>query len=464
MATADMSEHGSEQGGEHAAGQAQVLAAASAVNSAQWRRLLLDHAMALRRSLLAGEREPKGAMCTDPAARALVNKALGERALEAVRIVETYTIGAATIEAGEYPVTIPALSGRAAPPEFAARLNIILNALEPLAAAEGPRSQRQPTAIQSDLWQLLYKVRESAEMAYARELDLVELDRRILFLLQNAGPLVPADISGGVGVDKAQVSRSVKRLLEIKMVERDQLRSPLQLTRKGQSHAERLLRLAELRNRELTFDIGDEELEGFFAGIDKLLDQAVLLYDQERRLGLAAETTPFPRPGAAVESESRSGDRIVLDRSRIISPLMTLSSYFSRSGSLTFKRLTGLSNFEAWVLNEIGMESPIDWNELVERLDRDHSQAGRTVNALVERGLVLRQGKPGRRNGCFSPSAEGKRLYQVIQDASRQRSDFLLAPLSGDEREAFLGTFDKIRRNAVVQLERERAFEALGQG
>ncbi len=441
--------------------------------AAPWRRLLLEHAVALRRSILSGEREPKGSLCVDPGLRALVNKALGPMALEAVRIVEAYTIGAATSEAGEYPVSVTPMAatvaGRAAPPEFAARLNIILNALEPLAEASsrsgaqsGEHPAREPSVIQSDLWQLLYKVRESAEMAYARELDLVELDRRILFLLYNVGPLVPADISSAVGVDKAQVSRSVKRLLEIKMVEREQLRAPLRLTRKGQGHSERLLRLAELRNRELTFDIADDELVGFFAVIEKLLDQAVLLYEQERKLGTGSETVPFPRPGAAVESESRAGERIVLDRSRIISPLMTLSSYFSRSGALMFKRLTSLSNFEAWVLNEIGMGSPIDWNQLVARLDRDHSQAGRTVNALVDRGLVLRQGKPGRRNGCFSPSDEGERLYQVIQDASRQRSGFLLAPLSQDERTHFLATFDKIRRNAVVQLERERAFEAMG--
>ena len=40
---------------------------------------------------------------------------------------------------------------------------------------------------------------------------------------------------------------------------------------------------------------------------------------------------------------------------------MTLSSYFSRSGALAFKRLTGLSTFEAFVLSEIGMDPPIDW-------------------------------------------------------------------------------------------------------
>lgn len=379
-------------------------------------------------------------------------------AVEAVRIVEAYVIGTSATERAMANGSKP----RPAPPEFSARLGIILNGLEPVRDAEGV-GKTTGSVIQSDLWQLLYKVRESAEMAYARELDLVELDRRILFLLHNVGSLVPADIASAVGVDKAQVSRSVKRLLELKMVERDQLRSPLALTRKGLTHAERLLRLADLRNRELTFDIGDAELARFFAVIDRLLEQAVLLYEQERHMSHGPESAQFPRPGAAVESDSGgTGERIVMDRSRIISPLMSLSSYFSRSGSLTFKRLTGLSNFEAWVLNEIGLAPPIDWNVLVDRIDRDHSQAGRTVNALIERGLVQREGGPGRRHGRFTPTEEGARLFNVIQEASRQRSAFLLGPLSQAEREEFLATFDKIRRNAVIQLERERAYEELG--
>jgi len=137
---------------------------------------------------------------------------------------------------------------------------------------------------------------------------------------------------------------------------------------------------------------------------------------------------------------------------------MTLSSYFSRSGALAFKRLTGLSTFEAFVLSEIGIAPPVDWAELVRALARDHSQAGRTVQALIERGLVRREGKPGRRHGRFFPTSEGARLHEVIHEAGRQRSAFLLAPLPADQRARFLGTFDKIRRNAVAQLERERAF------
>lgn len=422
-----------------------------------WRLALLDHAGNLRSEVLKSG--PASALSFEmtPQMLAVVEGALGPMSQEALRIIEAYTLGSVAVSDVK-----DGGAGKPQPPEFSARLNIILNGIEPTVFAS-ENEPRSPAIIQSELWQLLYKVRESAEMAYARELDLVELDRRILFLLHNIGPLVPAEISTAVGVDKAQVSRSVKRMLEIKMIEREQLRSPLKLTRKGREHSERLLRLADLRNRELTFDIGDEELEKFFVVIEKLLDQAVVLYEQEREYNYTQEMRQFPRPGAAVESESRSEgcEKIVLDRSRLISPLMTLSAYFSRSGSLTFKRLTKLSNFEAWVLNEIGRDPPLAWDALVNRIDRDHSQAGRTVNALLKRGLIVREGKPGRRHGRFSPSYEGQKLFELIQDASRKRSAFLLAPLSQFERDSFLTTFDKIRRNAVVQLERERAFEEL---
>ena len=137
--------------------------------------------------------------------------------------------------------------------------------------------------------------------------------------------------------------------------------------------------------------------------------------------------------------------------------MLTLSAYFSRSGALAFKRLTGLSSFEAFVLSEIGLNPPIDWGTLVAALARDHSQAGRTVTALMERGLVEREGKPGR----LFPTEEGARLFEVIHEAGRQRSAFLLAPLAAEQRARFLATFDKVRRNATSQLDRERAFAEL---
>jgi DNA-binding MarR family transcriptional regulator len=377
---------------------------------------------------------------------------LGPLADDALKIVDAYARGAAK----------PAEATRP-PAEFGSRLEIILNGLEAALGSGAGRPQsatEAPHLIQSELWQILHKVRESAELSYSREHDLIELDRRILFLLQGSGPLVPAEISGSVGVDKAQVSRSVKRLLELGLVEREQIRAPLRLTREGEAVGKRMLRLADLRNRELTIDISEDELSHFYDTVEVLLERAMALYEQERELAQAQGARSGEQPGKG--AEVRPGEKIAVDRTRIISPLMTLSAYFSRSGALAFKRLTGLSTFEAFVLSEIGMTPPIEWAALVHALARDHSQAGRTVKALIDRGLVEREGKPGRRHGRFYPSEAGSRLHKVIHDAGRQRSDFLLAPLAADQRARFLATFDKIRRNAGAQLERERAFAELG--
>ena len=410
---------------------------------AEWRDALRRHADSLWRG--------DGG---DPQARGALTQRLGPLADDVLQIVEDYARGA---------------RGRGSLSDktdaFEARLELILNGIEatlgPIKTDESV-SEAPPHMIQSELWQLLRKVRESADLAYAREQYLIELDRRILLLLQDREAMVPADISSAVGVDKAQVSRSVKRLLELRLVERDQIRAPLNLTRDGERLGRRLNRMAELRNRELTIDISDDELSEFYDTIEILLDRAVALYEQERGLAQSTARGREDRSGSiANEREYVAGEKIAIDRSRVVAPLMTLSSYFSRSGSLAFKRLTGLSSFEAFVLSEIGMDPPIEWGALVSGLARDHSQAGRTINSLMERGLIVREGKPGRRHGRFRPSSDGFRLHAVIHEAGRQRSAFLLSPLAADQRARFLATFDKIRRNAISQLERERAFAEL---
>lgn len=413
--------------------------ASKANRPANWRAALRRHAEAIWRGAAPGEQDRDLA--------GILLRELGPLAEDALRIVEAYAVGART-GAG-----VP--GSRA---EFGGRLLIVLNGVEVslgnqprpgLAAEDAP-----PHMIQSELWQILRMVRESADLAYSRERDLIELDRRIMFLLHRAGPLAPADISGAVGVDKAQVSRSVKRLLEQGLVHRAQIRAPLRLTDAGQRTGKRLLRLAELRNRELTIDISDEELSDFYDTIEVLLERAVALYEQERELAQGGGAADAGGRGV----EPKPNERVVIERSRVVAPLMTLSAYFSRSGALAFKRLTNLSNFEAFVLSEIGIAPPIDWTSLVAALARDHSQAARTVQSLVERDLVAREGKPGRRHGRFYPTKKGARLHKVIHDAGRERSAFLLAPLAAGQRVRFLETFDKLRRNAEAQLERERAF------
>lgn len=372
---------------------------------------------------------------------------LGSLAPDAVMIVEAYASGA--------PFAHAAKSGNE--PDFGNGLSIVLKGIQAAIAAgnggEGSDNAARPHVIQSELWQLLRIVRESADLAYSRENDLIELDRRIVFLLHSSGNRVPAEISASIGVDKAQVSRSVKRLLAQGLVSRHQIRAPLSLTAEGAVVAKRLARMAQLRNRELTIDVTDDELVKFYDTIEILLDRAATLYEQERELAHGAKADDDGRA-----ADSALGERTVLDRSRVVAPLMTMSAYFSRSGALAFKRLTKLSNFEAFVLSEIGISAPIDWPSLAAQLARDHSQAARTVQSLVARRLVQRSGGEGRRHGMFSLTPDGHRLHKIILAAGEERSAFLLAPLSAFQRTAFLETFAKIRRNAAAQLERERAF------
>jgi DNA-binding MarR family transcriptional regulator len=155
---------------------------------------------------------------------------------------------------------------------------------------------------------------------------------------------------------------------------------------------------------------------------------------------------------------------MVVERSRILPPLITLATYLQRSGAPAFKRLTGLSSFEAWVLTEIGKDPPLDWGRLVRALERDHSQAGRTVRHLSERGLIERHGRPGRRNGSFSPTPEGMRLFTLISGAGQQRSEFLLQDIPAPQLSRFLAWCDVIMRNAEAQLEREHAVEEIHSG
>jgi DNA-binding MarR family transcriptional regulator len=111
------------------------------------------------------------------------------------------------------------------------------------------------------------------------------------------------------------------------------------------------------------------------------------------------------------------------------------------------------------VLNEIARTPPMEWNALVQQVDRDQSQAGRTVKRLIDMGLIVRDGPPARRYGTFSPTTEGARLHNLLEHAGRQRSEFLVQDLSTPQLDAFFTVFEIIAHNAEAQLNRERALD-----
>lgn len=373
----------------------------------------------------------------------------------AVLLVDRFTIGWAMTEQS-------APAGVALQGSFESQLDIVLAGIAVarpggLAARRDERQSR----FQHSLWVFLRDARESANIAFARTAHVNELDRRILLLIQAQGGMTLAAISLACGVDKAQVSRAVKRMGEVSLLSRGGIRSPIRLSTTGRQLAERLLRQAELRNRELTFGISDDQLSTLSEVLDILLARAIALFDQERK---RTAMTNRPEPvdfGDLVAEGLPDENGVAVDRSRVLPPFITLCSYMLRGGALSHKRQTGLSNFETWVISEICRNPPISWPQLVLALYRDQSQAGRTVNHLIENGLVERTGRPGRRHGFFAPTAEGKRMSDIIEETAARRSEFLFQGIPGEQLDTFMAAFETLAHNAEVQVARERAIQEM---
>lgn len=374
----------------------------------------------------------------------------------AVQLVDRFACGWVATEQAR-----PDLADDEGAVDYESQLETLLAGIAVTRAWGSPAAKHR--LFQGRLWVFLRNARDSANIAFARADHISELDRRILLLLQSQGDLTLAAVSTANGVDKAQVSRAIKRLSQIGLVQRAGIRSPLKLSASGRQLSDRLVRLAELRNRELTFGITDDQLVDLFGVLDILLSRAMALYEQERKLAAAAHgrDAEIDFPDHEEFGMGPEFGRIPVDRSRILPPFTTLCSYMMRGGALGYKRKTGLSNFDTWVLVEVCRDPPISWPQLVLALYRDQSQAGRTVKRLMEIGLVERNGKPGRRHGFFSPTPEGERIAAIINGMAARRSEFLFQGIATPQLNNFMAAFDILLRNAEVQLAREKAMQEM---
>jgi len=375
----------------------------------------------------------------------------------AIMAVDHFTIGSALVEQWR--------DGDEPQGGFEQQLDIVLAGVAAaLPAPEQAPADERHSRFQSRLWAFLRDARESANISFARTARVNELDRRILLLLQAQGGMTLASISMACGVDKAQVSRAIKRMSEVGLLVRSGIRSPIRLSPGGKQLAERLLRQAELRNRELTFAISDDELQTLSTVLDTLLGRAITLFEQERKQATTNQRQEQVDFQDLVDEGLPGENGVAVVRSRVLPPFVTLCSYILRGGALAHKRQTSLSNFESWVMAEICRNPPISWPQLVLALSRDQSQAGRTVNHLIEIGLVERTGRLGRRHGFFAPTEKGRRISDIINDTAARRSEFLFQGIPASELDSFMGTFDVLARNAEVQLARERAIQEMDRG
>lgn len=419
-----------------------------------WRTVLTQRAARRRQAMLSRRDGPL--LFAHVAAQRSANEVDGSERIEhlVAAAVDHFTLGYCLME--------QAGGSLVSQGDFDEQLSLLLAGADAQTRGDGRSDEGEwQSRFQSRLWSFLRDARESANISFARTTQLNELDRRILLLIQAQGGMTLAAISMACGVDKAQVSRAIKRMDESEFLLRNGIRSPIQLSVNGKQLADLLLRRADLRNRELTFGVSDEELQILSEVLDTLLSRAIMLFEQERKQA-AAHHRQEPVDFQDLVDEGLPGENgVAVVRSRILPPFVTLCSYVLRGGALAHKRQTGLSNFESWVMSEICRNPPISWPQLVVALSRDQSQAGRTVNHLIEIGLIERSGRPGRRHGFFAPTQKGLEISEIINSTAVRRSEFLFQGIAAPQLNAFKKAFETLAHNAEVQLAREKAIQDL---
>lgn len=304
------------------------------------------------------------------------------------------------------------------------------------------------------LMHLLRLIRDSALPVYQRRIGYNELQRQIITMIGHFGPLGSHELVVLTGQEKAQISRAVKALERDEAIVRQSLRAKLHLAQTGEEAFATIMALGKERDAALTAGLSPEERAGLVATTRLLVRRAAELYAEERCL--SAERDGGGEPSAAPPAFPAKVDERPLD-GLVVPQVISLVSYLKRGAMLAYQREHGLSNFQWQILSLIGEFSPLGLARLIETMDRDKSQVGRTVAYLQENGLVERQRVAGKRTIMLETTPRGARIYEEMCAIALRRDAMLTDQLSAAQRAAYLTMIDRLSNNARVLAAQEAA-------
>ena len=155
-------------------------------------------------------------------------------------------------------------------------------------------------------------------------------------------------------------------------------------------------------------------------------------------MGSAALTVRASPRCPAVEIHSRAQPLVI-----------ALAATISRAASASYKRLTGVSNYEWRVLANIAERPALRFSDLVVHVDSDKAQVSRTLDALVSAGLIerakARRGEPVR----LELTARGDRLHDVMRKDALRRNALLTTDMSDAQRQRLQAYLDLLIANAA---------------
>jgi DNA-binding MarR family transcriptional regulator len=135
--------------------------------------------------------------------------------------------------------------------------------------------------------------------------------------------------------------------------------------------------------------------------------------------------------------------------------LITLLKVLGGSAALAFRRESGLSGSDWYLIAQIGQHGPLAFTEIAIRLHQDKGQASRGVKRLMKARLLSRE----HLRAPIALTAAGKTAYARIRRVAKSRNTALLRELDSDERELLPRMLAKLQANARGLLARAQALE-----
>lgn len=138
--------------------------------------------------------------------------------------------------------------------------------------------------------------------------------------------------------------------------------------------------------------------------------------------------------------------------------MITFFNVLRRSGILTQKRQFGLSEVEWRIITQVSPHAPLSLNGLAELTLQDRGQLSRAVKALVERGLLIRERKPGGPEIEIDLSEEGRELYARMVERAIERDRRLTRNIPEEDLAALWRIMDRMIDEAEEMLQEELQF------
>lgn len=145
---------------------------------------------------------------------------------------------------------------------------------------------------------------------------------------------------------------------------------------------------------------------------------------------------------------NRPTEPLALDRT-FTYRLHVLSKLTDRQTQLRHEVEVGIPAHEARCLSVIGNFSPLSVKDLAQAANLDKAQASRATQALVDKGLTLKQPSPTDGRGVvLTLTPQGHTLYQQVMQVVHARNTEIASCLNPEEQQMFGALLDRLVQSA----------------